>query len=504
MQFSQNVGSNKKTNMKLQSFIYILILFISLVSCDSKNAEVYNELIINGYTSDVQEETYYLVRSTDAQDWKHFYKAQDSCIVDSTGHFKFSLNLELADFFQIRNSQGNLINQNDFYLNPGDSLNIRVNDGRLELKGKASEFNNISLELDKWIVKDEKSIKLYADRRFLDPKDFIAYIDEIKKEKLGIVENHITNKIPTNYKNYLVAKIQIQWMWDIWDFLKYHNYYVHGSWDSVSADSLGLDVLEQLIPDTSYHFMSGYDGCIDHYVHYEYKIIQELENLNSGYDKEMFNKKFSIVKNNLSGINRDIGLLNLSNEFSRFLSVTENNFFEQAEIVNNYFFFNQQSKIYYSLFEQNYLDFMKIAPSKKAPDFTLKNTGDEEVSLSDFIGKVVYIDFWGTWCGSCIKAIPKHLELQKSIENLDEVVFINVALESGEEDILGWKRFLSKKDWPGTHLVAKNQRFNDQIESYKINYAPTYVLIDREGYIVNPRASGPENILEDIQRLLDK
>ena len=88
--------------MKIQSFIYVSILFISLVSCDSKKAEVSKELIINGYTSDVEEETYYLLRSTDAQDWKHFYKAQDSCIVDYTGHFQFSLNLKSADFFKIR------------------------------------------------------------------------------------------------------------------------------------------------------------------------------------------------------------------------------------------------------------------------------------------------------------------------------------------------------------------------------------------------------------------
>ena len=84
------------------------------------------------------------------------------------------------------------------------------------------------------------------------------------------------------------------------------------------------------------------------------------------------------------------------------------------------------------------------------------------------------------------------------------MVFINIALESGEEDIMRWKRFISGRDWPGIHLVAKNQFNNEELKPYKLMSAPTYVLIDQNGNIVNPRAIGPENVLEDIQRLLDK
>tara|TARA_B110000971_G_C19875586_1_gene438287 strand:- start:159 stop:497 length:339 start_codon:yes stop_codon:yes gene_type:complete len=110
-------------------------------------------------------------------------------------------------------------------------------------------LNNIALELDEWRVKDENSEKRYANRRYLEPLDFIRYVDDVKKERLSIVENYMTQEIPTNYQNYLLAKIHLQWINDIWDFLKYHNYYVHDSWDYVSADSLGLNVLEQWKPN---------------------------------------------------------------------------------------------------------------------------------------------------------------------------------------------------------------------------------------------------------------
>ena len=489
--------------MKILSFIYISILFISLASCNPNKEGVSNQAVIKGYTSNIEQGTYYLLKSTDAQDWQHFYKAQDSCIVDSSGHFQLNLSMKSAEFLQIRNSEGYKIHKNDFYLEPGDTLMIAVNDNSLELSGKASRLNNIALELDKWRVKDKNSKKRYSERRFLEPLDFIIYVDEIKNERLSIVQNHLIQEIPSSYQNYLFAKIHLQWKKDIWDFLKYHNYYVHGNWDYVSADSLGLNNVEQLMPDSNYHFIEDYWECIDGYVDYHYK-TKELETSNSVLWQNMFSKKFSIVKNDLSGINRDIGLLNLSKEFWRFLSVPQNNFYKQAEIVNNYFVLNKQSEQYYSLFEQDYLEFMGIAPSKKAPDFRLENIRGEEVSLSDFLGKVVYIDFWGTWCGPCIKAIPKHLELQKSIKNNDDVVFLYVAMEYNEKDKDRWKKFISSKYWPGIHLVAKKQFKNEQLKPYKLTAAPTYVLINQAGNIVNPRASGPENILEDIERLLDK
>jgi thiol-disulfide isomerase/thioredoxin len=216
----------------------------------------------------------------------------------------------------------------------------------------------------------------------------------------------------------------------------------------------------------------------------------------------MLGDKFSIVKDDLSGINQNIGLLSISREFWRYLSPPEDAFYAQTKKMNDYFLLNKESEQYYDLFRQNYLAFQGIAPGKKAPGFSFPNTAGDEVSLSDFAGKVVYIDFWGTWCGPCIEAIPKHLALQESFKDTDGIVYLYVALEYDDEDIERWQQFVADRDWPGVHLVANKQFLNPQLKPYKLNAAPTHVLIDQAGNIVNPRANGPVDVVQDIRRLL--
>ncbi len=67
--------------------------------------------------------------------------------------------------------------------------------------------------------------------------------------------------------------------------------------------------------------------------------------------------------------------------------------------------------------------------SQKAPDFTLKDLSGKNVSLSDYKGKVIVLDFWATWCGPCRMEIPSFIELQNTYK--DDIVIVGVSLDQG-------------------------------------------------------------------------
>ncbi len=128
--------------------------------------------------------------------------------------------------------------------------------------------------------------------------------------------------------------------------------------------------------------------------------------------------------------------------------------------------------------EKNYSIFSFQDSTGKAPDFTLVNIEGKNVSLSDYKGKVVIIDFWATWCGPCRKGIPDLIELQKKYKK--KVAVIGISLD-GATTKAGVPDFVNKMgiNYPIVY-------FNDKVLSDYggINAIPTTFIIDKKGNIV--------------------
>lgn len=110
-----------------------------------------------------------------------------------------------------------------------------------------------------------------------------------------------------------------------------------------------------------------------------------------------------------------------------------------------------------------------------APDFTLNDKTGKDVSLSDFTGKYVVLDFWGTWCGYCIRGIPKMKEYYSKYQ--DKIEFVSIGCNDTKQV---WLRAIDKYQLNWINLFTENQEIADK---YGVEGYPTKIIIDKEGKI---------------------
>ena len=128
--------------------------------------------------------------------------------------------------------------------------------------------------------------------------------------------------------------------------------------------------------------------------------------------------------------------------------------------------------------------------STLAPDFTLATTTGELVSMSDLRGKVILLNFWGTWCGPCRIELPDFVKLYDKY-NKDGLEIVGITIRRGEsiKDVAKFQdqwglNYLLLNDINGNEVSEVTMAYSQAI-GQMINGIPTTLVIDREGFIVN-------------------
>lgn len=117
-----------------------------------------------------------------------------------------------------------------------------------------------------------------------------------------------------------------------------------------------------------------------------------------------------------------------------------------------------------------------VDSGKPAPDFQLPSLKQENVKLSNYKGKVVYLDFWASWCGPCKKSFPWLNELQKKYgKDGFEVVGVNVDAKKADAD-----SFLATTPAEFTILLDPEGKV---ATTYEVQGMPSSYIIDRTGKV---------------------
>ncbi|RZS92027.1 TlpA family protein disulfide reductase [Aquimarina brevivitae] len=135
--------------------------------------------------------------------------------------------------------------------------------------------------------------------------------------------------------------------------------------------------------------------------------------------------------------------------------------------------------------------YFSVSEGQKAPDFKATLVDGTQFQLSDLKGNYVLLDFWGSWCGPCIKELPKLVQLAN--QEIDDLRIVTVALE---KDPQNWQKVEQRFvfNWKNQIVETAPIVLSSPIaRKYGVTEIPSLFLIDPDGILVG------EFTIEELQ-----
>ncbi len=244
----------------------------------------------------------------------------------------------------------------------------------------------------------------------------------------------------------------------------------------------------------------------------EYYSSHTLDSANALYSKhndvhkKIYRLKYAdaIIKNIRDSISIDAGLVGdliVSQSFS-------DNIVDQMQPYTDEDMTMVKARIF-NPFIAGYMDFCndqtkaKIEENKKKTGYTLNDTPKTEADkifetiMQKYRGKVIYVDFWATWCGPCRSGIEKIKPLKEEMDSA-KVAFVYITNESSPLET--WKNMIP--DIKGEHYRLKQDEWNYLSSKFNLTGIPHYVLVGQDGNVINPALKFLSN--SEIKQLLEK
>lgn len=421
--------------------------------------------------------------------------------LDLQNNFLIELETDIPIQFNLLNGEAWLfINK---YAAPGDSLWFEFNENKIGITGNCEECVGFMFEWENKFLSNPIANKEFnSSFKITNPGEFAAFWNKRRTDQLDFFHGFCKNKsIPDQFKQFMEAEINYSYAVAM---LQY-------SWRNKSAkkvlnDSTYLKFLDQIRIDdpnvlfsgTYLHFMRELPYSIFN-THLDYENMTDP--VTQYYARNQMHVRDSIAQKYFTGKTYDLALYQIINDGLKSIESLKgkpyymNNFNRTDSLLalyksrfNDDFYF---TRLYKKLREIN-------DTNKLASNFTLKDLQGTSVSLSDFKGKVVYLDFWATNCAPCVFEIPYAQKLKEKFKEKD-VVFLYVSMDHSLDKL---KKFIASKSFDGIHLIDQKGFASDVADMYKINSIPHYFIIDKNGYLVNQDAPRPSTNPEELIEML--
>ncbi|MEX0968572.1 MAG: TlpA disulfide reductase family protein [Bacteroidia bacterium] len=439
---------------------FALILFVfSFVVSEKVLAKSSSACIIGDYPP-FTGISLYLIHSQDYEYNRNVCCILDSTEIDSQGQFIFEINSIKPEYYQILNkSTGKIFFSFDIYLKPGDTLVIkfRIENSISNLSIDGNAAGNYAFLEKYWALQYKYNRDI--DCNALEIDEFKQCIQNWKSE----VTLQIDKNLPPSkeYEQYIRQLIHYQ---EATNYLKYLSLHDRKSDDFggylIPGDEYYSFIAPNDLSNPPYSFMPRYQDYIRFYL--DDRVKRKIARIQSPVrDEDYLSIIAEVAKHSFSGEARDIAINIAALKFPLFLNDEALEILEDLSDFYSNNFSNHKNYEKFKIFS-DYL--MSLKSGSLAPKLNLPDAYGNSVDLADFKGKVVYLNFWGTWCQPCLDAIPEKDALIRRYEGKD-VVFINIALETGDKEIQIWKNFLLRQDKGCLH-----KRIHQETHCYQEKY----------------------------------
>ncbi|MBK8955059.1 MAG: TlpA family protein disulfide reductase [Saprospiraceae bacterium] len=466
----------------MKTGIQFLIIFCCITSLAAQEVTVYGKII----------------NPTDDKVFIGCYKEQiayertyaDTAILNKDGEFimRFMWNQPgYADFLH-----GD--EYSPLFLQPGDSLKIELDaqmlDQTIKHSGKAARVNNyLAQKLLEFPAGPPSHFKLAENL-------FLQYQDSVYQSKLKFYSTHFSNtsKSDPALKRFRELE-EAELLYDHYiSKLNYPDYfaYFNGQKEPASVSPHYFDFLKEAQLNNPNAFpANAYLLFVRYYVDREVFNFYKKDSSQS-----MVQLKENYIDKHLKGNIREHLLADWA-----YLLLARQSDVKNGKTIYEKYLSSSKEKPHQEMLEKAYRNAERLAVGQPAPQFSLVDLNGQKVSLSDFKGKVVYMDIWASWCGPCVREIPFAKKLEEALHGKD-IVFLNVSID---ENLESWKKIIKDKDIKGIHVNSKGGSEAEFSKLYNVSGIPKYFIIDKNGLIANNNPQRPSgNVKEELEALLEE
>ena len=358
---------------------------------------------------------------------------------------------------------------------------------------QAANANNYLVEADAQFVEND-GFQVLPDNVQLYEAPFLSFLEYRRKHEYEFLEDHAAKQSFTqDFYNYAHAEVVYAYANDRLTFQDLREQVVNTEGRLKMAPDYYNFLREPgLLNDPNAAQSELYHEFLLNYVHFT--VAQDKHQRS---DPEFYPASYSLATKKLTGSIRAIILGRVLQESFRFGHVKQS-----AAMLADFRVYDPKNS-YYPILQTDFNQHKDFAIGAPAPDFKLLSATGDTVQLHDFVGKLVYINFWKTTNGLCLRDLAYAQELIRKFEGKN-ITFVNIALDENEQ---AWRQLVTVKKLPGVQVRATAGGLRSAVaRAFALQEVPTYFLVGEDGTFLNtkPKRLSSRAAVDEINQSFGK